>query len=442
MNVSADPRKPQTPAPVIRKRKPRWGLWLFLLLIIGAAVYWYMRPKHDATAEGGAPGGAGGPGGGRGPGGPGGRGGFQRQMITVATEAVKQGDLPDYVSALGSVAALNTAIVRSRVDGQLVKVNFEEGQPVKEGDVIAEIDPRPFEIALQQAQGQLARDRAQLDNARLELQRYENAGESVTPQQLDAARSSVAQNEGVVKADESTVANATLQLGFCHVTAPFTGRAGLRQVDVGNLVHSSDANGIVVVTQIQPIAVRFSVPEDNLAQINRSVAADESLLVEVYDRSMKNKIASGNLSAIDNQIDATTGTVRMKAVVPNTDLALFPNQFVNIRLLVNTEKNVVLVPTSAIQINGPDRYVYVVGDDSTVQRRSIKIGNTEGLYSVATEGLKPGEVVATEGLDRLQDGTKVMTRANAPAMPTGNAGDRPRRGNRQKGDGSWGKKAQ
>jgi len=438
MNVSVDPRKPLPPALPPAKPKSRVWLWLFLALIIGVGLYLVFRPKHAAEGAAGAetagsPSGGRGPGGsGRGPGGFGGRAG-QRQTPTVNVEAARTGDLPDYITALGTVTALNTAVVHSRVDGELIKVNFEEGQAVNAGDLLAEIDPRSFQIALQQAEGQLARDRAQLDNAKLDLQRYENAREAVTPQQVDAAKTAVAQYEGAVKSDEGSVANYTLQLSFCHVVAPISGRVGLRQVDVGNLVRSSDATGLVVITQVQPIAVRFSVPEDNLRSVNKAVAAGAELPVEVYDRSLKNRLAVGKLSAVDNQIDPATGTVRIKAIVPNEDLALFPNQFVNVRLLVATEKNVILIPTSAIQISGPDRYVYVVTADSTVERHNVKVGNSEGQSTVVLEGIAAGDSVVTEGLDRLQNGGKVVARSpeknpsGSPTSPVKGDGQRRRK---------------
>jgi membrane fusion protein, multidrug efflux system len=398
MSVTLDPQKRiSSPTSVPARRRSRWWIWLLILLMVGFGIYWLLRPAKEA------------------PGGPGGFGGRHGPPTFVSVEAARQADLPDYVTALGTAVALNTSVVHSRVDGQLIKVDFDEGQDVKEGDLLAEIDPRSFQVALQQAQGQLARDQALLSNAKLDLQRYENASEAVTQQQVDAAKSAVAQYEGTVKADEGTVANAELQLSFCHVTAPISGRTGLRQIDVGNLVHSSDANGIVTITQVKPIAIRFNIPEDNLSSVTRAMNEGTSLQVEVKDRSMRRTLAAGKLAAVDNQIDTTTGTVRLKALAPNDDLALFPNQFVNVRLLVNVEKNATLVPTSALQINGAERYLYVVADDSTVKRRTVKTGNTEGIYTAITDGLSPGEKVVTEGLDRLQDGMKVQTRVPEPA---------------------------
>lgn len=433
---SPTPSRATLPPP---KRRSRAWIWIIVAVAIAAVVYWFMRPKAADAPESGEAAGAR-----RGAGGPGGRGGFPRMPIVVAVEAARTGDMPNYITALGTVTALNTVTVRSRVDGQLLKVNFEEGQPVKPGDVLAEIDPRPFEATLSQAQGVLARDRAQLENARADLQRYQNAQEAVTPQQVDAAKASVAQFEGAVKADEATVATATLNLSFCKVVAPIGGIAGLRQVDPGNLVRSSDTNGIVVITQIQPIAVRFSVPEDNLPAINRTLVAGEKVSIDVFDRTMKNKLASGEVSAVDNQIDPTTGTVKIKAVVPNEDLALFPNQFVNVRALLGVQRGVTLIPTSAIQIAGAERFVFVVGADTAVERRNIKVGDAEGLYSVAKEGVAPGDVVVTEGLDRLQPGSKVVARTPGqnnneapPQNPTQN-GQRRRRNGGNGGSGAKG----
>lgn len=295
-----------------------------------------------------------------------------------------------------------------------MKVHFEEGQRVKAGDLLAEIDPRSYEVALQQAEGQLARDRALLDNAKLDLERYLGAREAVTQQQIDTAKAAVAQYEGATKADEGSVANYRLQLSYCRVLAPIDGRVGLRLVDEGNLVRGGDTTGLVVITQDKPIALIFSIPEDHLPAVRRAMAVGQKLEVEVMDRSMQTPLATGALTAVDNQIDTTTGTVRMKAVVPNEDLALFPNQFVNVRLLVSIDKDTTLIPTSAIQINGDERSVYVVGDDGAVERRKVELGTTEGSVVAVRSGVAPGEVVVTEGLDRLQSGMKVTLRGPAP----------------------------
>lgn len=383
---------------------------------------WRFRPAAPATAGG--------------PGGPGaGARRFGGGATAVTIEPAKQGELRNFLTALGTVTAANTATIRSRADGQLLKVHFEEGQRVKAGDLLAEIDPRSYQVALQQAEGQLARDRALLANARLDLQRYESAHEAVTQQQIDASKTSVAQYEGTVKADEGSVASYQLQLSYCRVTAPIDGRVGLRLVDVGNLVRASDATGLLVITQDAPIMVIFNLPEDSLPGVRRAMRGETPLEVEIFDRSMKRRLATGTLIAIDNQIDTTTGTVRLKATIPNEDLALFPNQFVNVRLLVNTVKDATLIPTSAIQIAGTDRFAYVVDAEGVVQRRAIKTGNSEGLLTAVTEGVAPGEQVATEGLDRLQNGAHVTARA--PVAIDTSVPDRPRR-NRNGGAGAGG----
>lgn len=404
-------------------------------MVVAAGVYLALRPSKKA--EGGPEAAAaGGP---RGSARGGGRNAYRNMTVVVSATAVKAGDLPDFITALGTVTALNTATVHSRVDGQLVKINFDEGQEVKEGDVLAELDARPFQVSLEQAQGQLARDQATLANSRLDYQRYQDAREAVTQQQIDAAKAAVAQNEGVVKADQGSVASAELQLSFCQVVAPISGVVGLRQVDVGNLVHSSDTNGIVVITQVQPIAVRFSIPEDNVPSVLAALAKGEKLPAQVFDRSMSKHITNGELVATDNQIDTTTGTLRLKAVVPNEKHQLFANQFVNVRLLVNTEHDVLLIPTSAIQLNGQDSFVFLVADDNTVHRTQVKTGNTEGVLTVVSQGLTLGQKVVTEGLDRLQDGATVQVRTAAEeAANAAPAPEKPKKWRRRNGQGAPG----
>jgi multidrug efflux system membrane fusion protein len=424
MSLTVNPQKPGVPAAGAAKRRSRTGLWMVVVaIIVAVALYFYLKKPGAEAAEAGPAN--------RSQASRRGRGGFQPPPTVVNIAVATEGTLPDYITALGTATALNTATVRSRVDGALIKVNFEEGQAVKEGDVLAEIDPRPFEIEAQQAEGQLVRDRALLNNARLDLQRYQEAHEAVTPQQVDAAKASVAQYEGAVKSDEGALASAHLQLSFCKVIAPISGRAGLRQVDAGNLIRSSDANGIVVITQIQPIAIVFSVPEDKLPGVAAAMRKGQKLEVEIFDRSLKNKLTTGELTAIDNQIDPTTGTVKMKALAPNDDYTLFPNQFVNVRMLIEVEKDVLLLPSTAIQISGSDRYVYVLNkEDSTVERRAVKVGNSQGMFTAVVDGIAKGETVATDSLDRLQTGATVVIRDQAqvdaalkPAAP--GAGARP-----------------
>lgn len=418
-------RPPATPAAASPSRPRSYWKWATLLvfILVAAGIFYFHPPKEAAPAPSGF-------GGGRG-GGRGGRGGFGGGSgpTPVSIAAVTTGDLHIYLSALGSVTALNTITVKSRADGELKKIYFSEGQIVKAGDLLAEIDPRPYQVALEQAQGQLARDQALLENARRDLARYENAKEAVTQQQIDAAKSTVGQYEGTVRVDQGSVDNDTLQLSYCSITAPLTGRVGLRMVDEGNLVHTSDA-GLLVITQEEPIAVVFSIPEDSLPQVRKQIAEGKDLPVEAYDRAMQTRLATGKVVALDNQIDPTTGTVRLKAQFANADQGLYPNQFVNVRMLTEVESGVLLVPNSAIQLNGAARFVFAVNQDSTVDRRTITVGKTEGEQTVVLTGLAAGDQVVTEGLDRLQPGATVMTKTPVPIN------DSPQRKGRGPGAGS------
>ena len=387
-----------------KQSKSLWWLWVVVIAGIVVGV-WYFRsartPSEAANpstpaAAGKSRGGAGGPG----------MGNFS---VPVVVAAAQHGDLPVYFNGLGTVTAFNTVTVRSRVDGQLINVAFKEGQYVHEGDLLAQIDPRPFEVQLEQAQGQLTKDQAQRKDAEVNLERYKLLfKEGVIPQQqLDTQGALVGQFDGAIKSDQSQVDNAKLQLTYSRITAPISGRVGLRLVDPGNIVHATDQNGIVVITQLQPIAVLFSLPQDQLPQVNAKLRAGVQLNVEAFDRDDTQKIATGKLLTIDNEIDLTTGTYKLKSIFNNSDNALFPNQFVNVHLLVDTMRNLTIVPASAIQRGPQGTYVYAVGSDNTVKIRTVTIALTTANSVGLSGGINAGDVVVIDGQDKLQDGSKV-----------------------------------
>lgn len=386
----------------------RWWICAAVLLALVVGVYAYERPaagqvEHSAAAaktDGGR-------GGGRGAG----------PAVPVQVAKAITTDMPVYLTALGTVTALQTVAVHTRVDGQLIRVNFKEGQLVHAGDLLAEIDPRPFQVQLTQAQGQLARDEAALKNAQLDLERYQTlfAQDAVAKQQLDTQAATVSQAQGTIVSDQGQVAAADLNVTYAHVTSPITGRVGLRLVDPGNIVHASDQNGIVMITKRQPIAVVFTIPEDNLPAVLERQRQSQTLSVAAYDRDMTTKLADGSLSSIDSQIDTSTGTIKLKAVFANQGEPLFPNQFVNARLLINTIKNAVVVPSVAIQRGPQDSFVYVVKADETVETRTVDVQLAEADRSAIKSGLAAGETVVTDGLDKLQPGSKVAVRESASA---------------------------
>ncbi len=392
--------------PGSRKPKKRGLIWVVLLLVVaGIAGYAVWRAGHPAApvrGQGGAGGGRGGGGGGRGQLGP----------VPVVLAKVTRSSIPVYLNGLGNVTAFYTVTVKSRVDGQLMKVDFNEGDLVKQGQVLIEIDPRPYQVMLELAQGTLAHDQALLDNSKVDLERYKMllATDAIPKQQLDTQQALVAQYQGNIKQDTANIDNAKLQLTYAQVTAPITGVAGLRLVDPGNIVHAADATGMVVLTQLQPISVLFTIPEDSLPQVVQKLRAGAKLPADAYNRDNSKKLASGTLVTLDNQIDSTTGTSKLKAVFPNTDNALFPQQFVNIRLLVDTLGNQLVVPNVAIQTGQQGTFVYTVDQDSTVHLKPVQVGVAGEKTSQILGGLTDKDSVVVDGTDRLIEGATVRVR--------------------------------
>jgi len=388
----------RTEPPPAGKPKSYGWLWLVILVLVGAGVYYYFRSTaNSAKAASGST---------QAPGSMPGRG---FGAIPVDAARARKGDIGVYDTGLGSVTPIYTVTVKSQISGYLMQVLYKEGQTVSKGDLLAEIDPRPYQVMLEQAEAGLARDQANLENARVDLTRYQTLAplKAIPEQQLATQDSTVRQDQAIVQTDQALIDNAKLDLIYCHITAPIPGRVGLRLVDPGNYVTANDATGLVVITQVDPISVIFPLGEDQLPPIMERMRAGARLRVDAYDREMKTKLAQGWLETLDNQIDPTTGTVKFRANFDNRDGSLFPNQFVNARLLVEEKQGVTLIPTATVQRNSQATYVYLIKPDSSVTVRTITIGTTEGDDTEVTSGLVPGDQVVMTGVDKLQEGSKV-----------------------------------
>jgi membrane fusion protein, multidrug efflux system len=399
------------PLPLQRPSRQR-VIWIVLGLLALAALAWIIFRPHTQPA----------------------RASRANTPTPVVTAEAQQGDMPVTINGLGTVTPLAMVTVRTQISGQLIQIGFQEGQEVNKGDFLAQIDPRPYQAALDQAQGQLLRDQAQLANARRDLARFNRlvAENSIAQQQRDTQEALVHQLEGTVATDQGVVDNAKLNLAYCRIVAPVSGRVGLRQVDAGNYVQVSDPNGIVVITQVKPISAIFSLPEDNLQAIMKRRNVGATLPVVAFDRSGVNKLATGSLVTVDNQIDPTTGTVKLRAQFDNNDEILFPNQFVNVQLLVDTLQGATLVPSSAIQRGAPGTFVYLVKPDDTVSVQAVKLGPDDGQHVTIASGLAPGNTVVVDGADKLREGAKVTRPGAGDAAPPANA-QRSGRGNRGAG---------
>ena len=433
MNETVDPEKveiaqptpPGTPAPQRPAAKShRWGrLALALALAAAVVVAWqYIEKAETPTDEGARPAGP--------------------PAQTVRAAPVVKGDMPVTIDALGAVTPFATVTVKTQIAGKLMEVGFQEGQTVKVGDFLAQIDPRPYEAALAQAEGQLAKDSSLYAQAQADLARYEtlNKQDSIARQQVDDQTFLVAQDKAAMASDQAQIDTAKLNIAYCRIVSPVNGRVGLRQVDPGNYLQPSDTTGIVVITQLDPISVVFSTPEDNLQQITARLNSGATLLASAYDRSNVKEIAKGTLTTFDNQVDATTGTFKLRATFANPDSTLFPQQFVNVRLLVDTVSGAALAPNAAIQLGANGSFVYVVNEDSTVSVRQVVTGPSDAQNSVIASGLKIGENVVIDGVDRLRDGAKVSVRnaANDSSKNPSAGGDagKGQHKHRQNGQGS------
>jgi multidrug efflux system membrane fusion protein len=378
-------------------------IWLVIIVLLIGGIWYFYRQHEAAQAAAKA------------------KANARSFSVPITTATARTGPIGVYINALGTVTPVYTVTVTSRVDGQIMNVNYKEGQMVQKGDLLVEIDSRPYEAALKQAEGTLAHDEALLNEARIDLNRYQEAfnRNAIAKQQLDDQNQTVLQYEGSVKNDQGNVDSAKVNLIYTKITAPITGRVGLRLVDPGNIVQASASTSLVVITQLQPITVIFSIAEDYLPQVQKQLrTGNHTMSVEALDRDQTQKLAMGSLLTLDNQIDTTTGTLKLKAIFPNSDLALFPNQFVNARLLVDTQQNATLIPVAAIQRNSKGAFVYVIKSDSTAGLQNVTVGTTDGNTS-AVQGIGAGTEVATTGFDKLQDGAKVAVHNSPPAGQNG-----------------------
>ncbi|MGA9852178.1 MAG: MdtA/MuxA family multidrug efflux RND transporter periplasmic adaptor subunit [Gammaproteobacteria bacterium] len=400
MNMSFNPDHART-----KRFKYAWVIVVVLMLAVAAIITAVILPAHSQARR---------------------RSGQFSGPQPVQAAAAVRGDIPITLTALGTVTPLSMVTVQTQINGQLMKLGFTEGQMVKKGAFLAQIDPRPYEVALEQAQGQFSHDTGLLHQAQSDLARYRKlaAEDSISAQQLEDQTYLVEQYQGTVKSDQAAIDNAKLNLIYCHIVAPVSGRVGLRQVDVGNYVQTSDTSGIVVITELSPISVIFTLPEDNIPQVMQRVNAGAQLPATLYDRTNTDKLAVGTLTAVDNLVNTTTGTVQLRALFKNTDNRLFPNEFVNVQLLVDVLKNATVVPVAAIQRGAPGTFVYLVNPDDTVSLRKVTLGPTDNERVAILSGLNPGDRVVTDGAEQLRDGAKVMlpkapaSAASAPGTAT------------------------
>jgi membrane fusion protein, multidrug efflux system len=408
ITAPAEPQKllpdGHSPVPPPRRRHRLW-VWFLLLVLLAAGGYYYWSRGKPAATSGGGKGGKNGPG--------------ANAAAPVDAAKAQRGNIGVYVTGLGAVTPIYTVTVKTQVNGQLMQVLYKEGDMVQKGDKLAEIDQRPYQAQLTQYEGQLIRDQATLDNARIDQARYETLlkQNAVPEQQLATQIATVKSDEGIVKNDQGLIEAVKVNLIYCNITAPITGRIGLRLVDPGNIVQTSDSTGLLVITQLQPISVIFTIAEDQLPPVLAKNLAGQKLPVDAFDRDMMKKLASGSLTTIDNEIDQTTGTVKIRATFDNSHNELFPNQFVNARLLQQEKTNVILVPSAAVQRNSSSTYVYVVKPDSTVTLRQVKVGTSDDNNTEITSGVLEDDVVVLTGVDKLQEGTKVTVHLEGAPNP-------------------------